>query len=57
MDKNRHSKGGEGGAKHVVRQKRDWKRIHHSPLFWIGVLLFIAAGAIYVLSDNLAFRP
>jgi len=39
----------------VVR--RNWRQIHHSPLFWIGVLLFSAAGAIYVLSDNLSWLP
>jgi len=27
-------------------------RIHHSPIFWVGVLLFGIAMAIYVLSDN-----
>jgi len=36
---------------------RDWKRLHHSPVFWIGVLLFVAAMAIYVLSDNLWLHP
>jgi len=33
-----------------------WKRIHHSPFFWVGVLLFLIAAAIYVLSDNLSLR-
>jgi hypothetical protein len=37
--------------------RRDWRRIHHSPLFWVGVVLFLAAAAIYVLSDDLAWRP
>jgi hypothetical protein len=32
------------------------KPIHHSPLFWIGVVLFLAAIAIYVLSDDLSSR-
>jgi hypothetical protein len=35
---------------------RDW-RIHHSPLFWIGVALCLAAILIYVLSDDLTWRP
>ncbi|WP_180982635.1 hypothetical protein [Methylocella silvestris] len=35
----------------------DWRRIHHSPLFWIGAVLFLAAAAIYVASDDLAWRP
>ncbi|MEW6438437.1 MAG: hypothetical protein AB1508_14860 [Pseudomonadota bacterium] len=36
---------------------RDWRRIHHSPLFWLGALLFVAAIGIYVWSDDLAWRP
>ncbi|WP_297295303.1 hypothetical protein [uncultured Methylovirgula sp.] len=37
--------------------RRDWRRIHHSPLFWLGVLMFAAAIGIYVWSDDLAWRP
>jgi len=33
------------------------KPIHHSPLFWIGVVLFLTAITIYVLSDDLSWRP
>jgi hypothetical protein len=36
---------------------RDWRRIHHSPIFWIGVVLCLSAIMIYVLSDDLAWRP
>ncbi len=36
---------------------RDWRRIHHSPLFWIGIAMGLAAILIYVLSDDLAWRP
>lgn len=35
----------------------DWRHIHHSPLFWLGVVLFVAAIGIYVWSDDLAWRP
>jgi hypothetical protein len=38
-------------------QKRDWRRIHHSPVFWIGIALCLAAIAIYVWSDDLSLRP
>jgi len=31
--------------------------IHHSPLFWIGVAMCLAAIVIYVLSDDLSWRP
>jgi hypothetical protein len=40
-----------------AKPARDWRRIHHSPLFWLGALLFLAAVTVYVLSDNLAWRP
>ncbi|MGB9154771.1 MAG: hypothetical protein WCD70_16995 [Alphaproteobacteria bacterium] len=49
MNKNHHQE-------HIPRL-RDWKRIHHSPVFWIGVFLFIAAVMIYMLSDNLFLWP
>jgi hypothetical protein len=45
------------GAPRPVVRRRDWRRIHHSPLFWVGVLLFLAAITIYLLSDDLAWRP
>ena len=40
-----------------VARRRDWRRIHHSPLFWLGVVLCLAAITIYVLSDDLSWRP
>jgi hypothetical protein len=36
---------------------RDWRRIHHSPVFWIGIVMCLAAITIYVLSDDLSWRP
>jgi len=33
------------------------KPIHHSPVFWIGVVLFLAAITIYVLTDDLSWLP
>jgi hypothetical protein len=38
-------------------RRRDWRRIHHSPLFWIGLFLCLAAIAIYVMSLDLSWRP
>jgi len=38
-------------------RRRNWRRIHHSPLFWIGAFFFLAAIAIYVLSDDLSLQP
>ena len=48
-------KNGHGGVTGVRR--RDWTRIHHSPLFWVGVVLCLAAIMIYVLSVDLSWTP
>jgi hypothetical protein len=39
------------------RPRPDSRRIHHSPLFWVGAVLFLLAIAIYVLSDDLSWQP
>jgi hypothetical protein len=52
---NKHDRHGHA-PRPAVRQ-RDWRRIHHSPWFWVGVVLFLAAIAIYVWSDDLSWRP
>jgi hypothetical protein len=38
-------------------KRRDWRRIHHSPVFWVGIALCLAAIIIYVWSDDLSWRP
>jgi hypothetical protein len=43
-------------AKPAVR-RRNWRRIRHSPRFWVGLLLCLAAITIYVLSEDLSWRP
>jgi hypothetical protein len=48
-------KKGQTGAREARR--RDWTRIHHSPLFWVGVFLCLAAIAVYLLSDDLSLTP
>ena len=40
----------------AIRQ-RNWKHIHHSPVFWIGVVLCMSAITIYVLSEDLSWHP
>ena len=37
--------------------ERDWRRIHHTPTFWVGVVMCLFAIAIYVWSDDLSWRP
>jgi hypothetical protein len=39
------------------KKQLDLRRIHHSPLFWLGAVLFLAAIAIYVFSDDLSWQP
>lgn len=36
--------------------ERDWRRIHHSPVFWVGIVMCLAAIIIYVWSDDLSWR-
>jgi hypothetical protein len=38
-------------------RRPDWRRIHHSRLFWVGAVLFLAAISIYVWSEDLSWRP
>jgi hypothetical protein len=38
-------------------RKRDWRRVHHSPWFWVGVAMFMAAILTYVFSEDLSLRP
>ena len=33
-----------------------WKRMHHSPFFWVAAFFILLAMTIYVLTDNLAIR-
>lgn len=37
--------------KSAIRHRR-LRHIHHSPLFWVGAVLFLAALAIYVFSGS-----
>lgn len=37
--------------------RSEQRRIHHSPLFWVGVAMFLAAIAIYVWSEDLSRLP
>ena len=38
-------------------RRRDWRHVHHSPLFWAGVLMSLAAISVYVFSEDLSWRP
>ncbi|HTG23521.1 MAG TPA: hypothetical protein VK681_26045 [Reyranella sp.] len=53
MNKDSH----HGAMRKPAVQRRNWKHVHHSPIFWVAVVLFLAAITIYVLSDDLSWRP
>ena len=36
---------------------KDWRHIHHSPWFWVGVAMFLTAIVTYVFSEDLSLRP
>ena len=38
-------------------RRRDWRHVHHSPWFWVGVAMFLAAILTYVFSEDLSLRP
>jgi hypothetical protein len=44
-----------GGTGAVKNQER--KPIHHTPVFWIGLVLCLAAIAVYLWSDDLSWQP
>lgn len=37
--------------------ERASRPIHHTPMFWIGIAMCLAAIAIYLWSDDLSWRP
>jgi hypothetical protein len=41
----------------TVDEVRNWRRIHHSLVFWVGIVLCLTAIAIYLWSDDLSWRP
>jgi hypothetical protein len=60
MTENRHNRHqhvwpANGGVHHDGRPY--WKRAHHDWRFWVAVFLMFAAMMIYVMSDDLAWRP
>jgi len=34
-----------------------WKRIHHSPFFWIAAFFILLAMTVYIVTGDLSFRP
>ena len=40
-----------------MKHAPDWRNVHHTMTFWIGVVLCLVAIAIYLWSDDLSWRP
>jgi hypothetical protein len=55
MTGNKHAR--QHGGAEAERVRPDWRRLHHSRLFWAGLFMMLLAITIYVLSDDLAWRP
>ena len=49
----------EGGQGHETPHRRgpDWRRVHHHRYFWVGVCLMLVAMGIYVMTEDLSWRP
>ena len=47
--------GGAHAAEHP--HGRHWKRMHHSPFFWVAAIFILLAMVIYVTTNNLSFLP
>jgi hypothetical protein len=39
-----------------VTKCRQLKHLHHSPLFWVGAVLFMLAISAYIFSEDLSLR-
>lgn len=48
--------GGAHAAEHPPHGPA-WKRMHHSPFFWIAFVFLMAGMIIFVMTNNLALRP
>jgi hypothetical protein len=47
----------EHDHRHHQSEHRPRKGIHHSPWFWVAVILMLIAMVYYVFSDDLALAP
>ena len=48
--------GGDHAAEHPPHGPY-WKRMHHSPFFWVAFVFLMLGMIFFVLSNNLAFWP
>jgi hypothetical protein len=38
-------------------QRPYWKRMHHSPFFWVALVFLFLAMGIFVMTDGFLLRP
>ena len=60
MSENKHSHHQYGGRDHNNvhhGQRPYWTRAHRDWKFWVALSLMLAAMVIYVMSEDLSFRP
>ena len=48
--------GGAHAAEHPPHGPA-WKRMHHSPFFWVAAVFILVAMIIYVTTNNLSIGP
>ena len=61
MNRIKHGHRGHGSPDndsiHHGFQRPYWKHAHHDWRLWVAVVLMLVAVTIYVMSDDLAWRP
>ena len=45
------------GGPHAADYRPHWKRLHHSPFFWVAAFFILLAMVVYVTTNDLAFWP
>ena len=51
-----HQHGGAHAAQHPPHGPY-WKRMHHTPFFWVAACFILLAMAVYVVTDGFAIMP
>jgi len=45
------------GGPHARQNRSNWKRLHHSPFFWVAAVCLLLGMVVFVITNNLAFWP
>ena len=51
-----HQHGGAQATEHPPRGPA-WKRMHHTPFFWIAAFFILLAMVIYIVTDGFSILP